>query len=117
MVLTFIVYDKVFAINCSDYVSLQTLLPVILSHFPAGSSLKSWIHYGQLIRSGKFKDTIVTLLLGSFNPAKFVSRQVEFMLENRDSEVYVFRTLDRLNTARRPNPRRLKRKSFVSHWK
>lgn len=32
-----------------------TLLPVILSHFPAGSSLKSWIHYGQLMRSGRFR--------------------------------------------------------------
>ncbi|KAJ9595453.1 hypothetical protein L9F63_013364 [Diploptera punctata] len=33
----------------------QTMLPIIFSYFPAGSSLKSWAHYGQLIRSGKFR--------------------------------------------------------------
>ncbi|XP_069688306.1 lipase 1-like [Periplaneta americana] len=30
-------------------------LPVILSHFPAGASLKCWVHYGQQLRSGKFR--------------------------------------------------------------
>ncbi|XP_023713658.1 lipase 3-like isoform X2 [Cryptotermes secundus] len=32
-----------------------TLLPVIFSNFPAGCSLKSWIHYGQQMRSGRFR--------------------------------------------------------------
>jgi len=31
---------------------LQTMLPIIFTYFPAGSSLKSWAHYGQLMRSG-----------------------------------------------------------------
>ncbi|XP_069668920.1 lipase 3-like [Periplaneta americana] len=33
----------------------RTLLPVIMSHYPAGSSTKAWVHYGQLMRTGKFQ--------------------------------------------------------------
>jgi hypothetical protein len=29
------------------------MLPIILHYFPAGSSMKAWRHYGQLISSGK----------------------------------------------------------------
>lgn len=35
--------------------SLQTLLPVILNHAPAGTSSKTVVHYGQGIESGEFK--------------------------------------------------------------
>jgi hypothetical protein len=31
---------------------LQERLPVILSHYPAGSSTKAWVHYGQIMRTG-----------------------------------------------------------------
>jgi len=31
---------------------LQTMLPIIFTYFPAGSSLKAWAHYGQIMRSG-----------------------------------------------------------------
>jgi hypothetical protein len=31
---------------------LQTMLPIIFTYFPAGSSLKAWTHYGQLMKSG-----------------------------------------------------------------
>ncbi|XP_033608694.1 lipase 3 isoform X2 [Cryptotermes secundus] len=31
----------------------QTMLPTILHYFPAGSSMKAWRHYGQLISSGR----------------------------------------------------------------
>ncbi|XP_023713662.1 lipase 3 isoform X3 [Cryptotermes secundus] len=31
------------------------LLPVILAHYPAGSSMKALVHYGQLMRTGKFQ--------------------------------------------------------------
>ncbi|KDR15393.1 lipase 3-like [Zootermopsis nevadensis] len=31
------------------------LLVLILSHYPAGSSTKAWVHYGQLMRTGKFQ--------------------------------------------------------------
>ncbi|PSN43337.1 hypothetical protein C0J52_14182 [Blattella germanica] len=33
----------------------QTMLPIIFTYFPAGSSFKSWTHYGQLMRSGRFQ--------------------------------------------------------------
>ncbi|KDR15390.1 lipase 3-like [Zootermopsis nevadensis] len=33
----------------------QTMLPTILHYFPAGSSIKAWKHYGQLINSGSFR--------------------------------------------------------------
>lgn len=33
----------------------QTMLPIIFTYFPAGSSLKAWAHYGQLMRSGFFR--------------------------------------------------------------
>jgi hypothetical protein len=46
-------YEMMFEINYTNYVFLQTLVPLILSHFPAGSSLKSWVHYGQEMKSGK----------------------------------------------------------------
>jgi hypothetical protein len=33
--------------------SLQTLLPVLMSHAPAGASAKSFLHYAQDMNSGK----------------------------------------------------------------
>lgn len=33
--------------------SLQTLLPIILGHAPAGASTKQMVHYAQLVKSGK----------------------------------------------------------------
>ncbi|KAG8230453.1 hypothetical protein J437_LFUL009941, partial [Ladona fulva] len=33
----------------------QALLPIVLGHFPAGSSTKTVLHYAQEIRSGKFQ--------------------------------------------------------------
>lgn len=33
----------------------RTMLPVILSHIPAGASTKQVLHYGQLIDSGRFR--------------------------------------------------------------
>jgi hypothetical protein len=33
---------------------LQTILPIIFTYFPAGSSLKAWTHYSQLMRSGVY---------------------------------------------------------------
>lgn len=35
--------------------SLQTLLPVILGHTPAGCSTDQLIHFGQLVKSGHFR--------------------------------------------------------------
>lgn len=34
---------------------LQTLLPTLLAHMPAGASVKTLTHYGQLIRSKTFQ--------------------------------------------------------------
>ena len=34
---------------------LQTLLPTLLAHMPAGASVKTLTHYGQLIRSKMFQ--------------------------------------------------------------
>lgn len=31
------------------------MLPAIVGHVPAGASIKQLVHYGQLIRSGKFR--------------------------------------------------------------
>ncbi|KDR15392.1 Lipase 3 [Zootermopsis nevadensis] len=33
----------------------QNMLPIIFTYFPAGSSFKAWTHYGQLMRSGMFR--------------------------------------------------------------
>ncbi|KAE8750091.1 Lipase 3-like [Frankliniella occidentalis] len=43
---------------CTGFNSPQlnlTLLPTLLAHMPAGASVKTLIHYGQLIRSGTFR--------------------------------------------------------------
>jgi hypothetical protein len=44
-------------------VPFQTMLPTILHYFPAGSSIKAWRHYGQLISSGKERTSQVTSML------------------------------------------------------
>ncbi|XP_023713659.1 lipase 3-like isoform X3 [Cryptotermes secundus] len=41
--------------SIAQFSRVGTLLPVIFSNFPAGCSLKSWIHYGQQMRSGRFR--------------------------------------------------------------
>ncbi|XP_069668914.1 lipase 3-like [Periplaneta americana] len=33
----------------------QTMLPILFTYFPAGSSVKAWTHYGQLMKSGMFR--------------------------------------------------------------
>jgi len=51
---------KLFFWNTAHYIDanffLQDLLPVILSHYPAGTSMKALVHYGQLMRTGKISD-------------------------------------------------------------
>ena len=52
------------------------MLPVILGHTPAGASTDQMIHYGQLIRSGRFRQYdhgAVTNLLryGSLTPPRY----------------------------------------------
>ncbi|XP_069668913.1 lipase 3-like isoform X2 [Periplaneta americana] len=53
----------------------QTMLPTILHYFPAGSSMKAWRHYGQLISSGTFRQYDHGLgnfyKYGSLNPPKY----------------------------------------------
>jgi hypothetical protein len=39
---------------CLSFPSLQTLLPVILGHVPAGASTKEMVHYGQEVESGMY---------------------------------------------------------------
>ena len=34
---------------------LQTMLPMILGHFPAGSSTRTLLHYAQCVKSGEFR--------------------------------------------------------------
>ncbi|GLG98544.1 Lipase [Gryllus bimaculatus] len=34
---------------------LETMLPVLMAHFPSGASTKNFLHYAQSIRSGKFR--------------------------------------------------------------
>ena len=34
---------------------LQTMLPVIMGHTPAGSSTRNLVHYAQGVNSGKFR--------------------------------------------------------------
>ncbi|KAJ4436515.1 hypothetical protein ANN_16546 [Periplaneta americana] len=41
-------------------------LPVILSHFPAGASLKCWVHYGQQLRSDHLLQCTVLCVAGKF---------------------------------------------------
>ena len=36
-------------------VSLQSLYPVIAKQFPSGGSFKQLVHFGQMIKSGKFQ--------------------------------------------------------------
>ena len=55
---------------------MQTRVPVIAGHTPAGSSSKTFLHFGQLIRSGHFRkfdygffQNIFTY--GSFSPPAY----------------------------------------------
>lgn len=58
------------------------MIPVIMGHTPAGASTNQLIHYGQLIRSGYFRQydygMVANLVeYGSIKPPKYDLRQVK----------------------------------------
>ncbi|PSN43336.1 Lipase 3 [Blattella germanica] len=61
--------------NSEQLNQVSTMLPTILHYFPAGSSIKAWRHYGQLIDSGKFRKYDYELAnlykYGSMKPPKY----------------------------------------------
>lgn len=83
---------------CSDFLFMifgfgkdqlnTTLLPVVLNHFPAGSSSKQAIHYMQEMNSGKFRQYDYGLIN---NKIKYNSTTPpNYQLENISSKVYLF---------------------------
>lgn len=60
---------------------LQTMIPVIAGHTPAGASTNNLVHYGQLMRSGRFRQFdhgyISNLLTyGSMRPPAYNLRNI-----------------------------------------
>lgn len=59
----------------------KTMLPAILGHLPAGSSTKQFIHYGQLFKSGRFRQFDYGLFgnkreYGSLSPPSYDLKKV-----------------------------------------
>ncbi|XP_058828264.1 lipase 1-like [Topomyia yanbarensis] len=45
-----------FLLSAGEYQDLDPkIIPVIVGHIPAGASIKQFVHYGQIVRSGRFR--------------------------------------------------------------